>query len=199
MPVCIAVSRRAAQDAIHPTESPAARCCRRVSQLPPGVLLSERSGARAGGPASRRHRRGLQRPDGGVRAVAGRLRRDGRRGAQPRRRPRRQLRRHGAAEERRGRRRADRVEPSHLGGLRQAVRARVPRRHAKRRTSSSRSCSAESASPPKSPRSSGRSSRTVGGDDERGRGARDRRRSAVDDAGRGGARSAHARVVDSRG
>ena len=63
-----------------------------------------------------------------LRAVARRLRRHRRRGAQPRRRAGDQLFRSRAREERRGRRRADRIEPSRVGRLREAVRPRVPRR-----------------------------------------------------------------------
>ena len=76
---------------------------------------ARRRAAAAQSRPGRRHRRRLQRPGGGLRAVAGRLRRHRRRGAQPRRRPRDQLLRSRPGQERRGRRRADRVEPSDLG------------------------------------------------------------------------------------
>ena len=96
-----------------------------------GVLLSERlvrsprrasrDASSSSAPASAAWRRRT--------SFAGRLRRHRRRGAQPSRRPRPELLRLGARQERRGRRRADRLQPSDLGGLRQEVRARVPRRH----------------------------------------------------------------------
>ena len=96
-----------------------------------GVLLSERLRARRrpgqAGPR-RGHRRRLQRPGGRLRAVTRGLRRHRRRGAQPRRRARPQLLRSGAGQERRGRRRADRIQSPDVGRVREAVQARVPRR-----------------------------------------------------------------------
>ncbi len=162
-----------------------------------GRHAAERSAATlCAGQTRGRRRRGLQRPHRRLRAVEGRLRRHRRRSPRPRRRPRRELRGSRGGQERRGRRRARRIEPSHVGGVRRPVQAGVPRRVRVRGLRlpdhSGRPC----------PQRGGRRSALGGARhrrerDERGRRRRGRRGSSVDDRQRSSARSADAGAVDS--